>query len=41
MPAKVARAQLEIDFAGGRRLRIYAALTRQLLKDLIGALSER
>jgi|ERR1700733_838227 len=39
--AKVARAHLEIEFAGGRRLRIHAPLSRQLLKDLIVALSER
>jgi transposase len=39
--AKVARVQLEIEFAGGRCLRIHTALSRQLLKDLIAALSER
>jgi transposase-like protein len=39
--AKVARAHLEIQFLGGRSLRIHAPLSRQLLKDLIAALSER
>jgi len=40
-PAKVSRSQLEIDFAGGRCLRIFAPVSRQLLRDLISALSER
>jgi len=39
--AKLARAHLEIVFVGGRSLRIHAPLSRQLLKDLIAALSER
>jgi transposase len=39
--AKVARAHIEIEFVGGRCLRIQAPLSRQLLKDLISALSER
>ena len=39
--AKMARVHLEIEFAGGRCLRINAPLSRQLLKDLIVALSER
>jgi len=39
--AKVARVQLEIGFAGGRCLRIHAPLSRQLLRELIAALSER
>jgi hypothetical protein len=39
--AKVARAHIEIEFVGGRCLRIQAPLSRQLLKDLINALSER
>lgn len=38
---KATRAHLEIDFVGGRRLRIHAQITRQLLRDLISALSER
>jgi transposase len=39
--AKPIRSQLEIEFAGGRCLRIFAPVNRQLLKDLISALSER
>ena len=39
--SKVTRSQLEIEFAGGRCLRIFAPVSRQLLRDLIGALSER
>jgi transposase len=38
---KAVRSHIELDFAGGRRLRIHAQVTRQLLKDLISALSER
>jgi transposase-like protein len=38
---KVTRSQLEIEFAGGRCLRIFAPVSRQLLRDLISALSER
>lgn len=38
---KVTRAHVEIEFGGGRCLRIHAGLSRQLLKDLIAALSER
>ena len=40
-PTKVSRSQLEIEFSGGRCLRIFAPMSRQLLKDLISALSER
>jgi len=40
-PTKVSRSQLEIEFASGRCLRIFAPLSRQLLRDLISALSER
>lgn len=39
--AKITRSQLEIDFAGGRCLRIFAPVSRQLLRDLISALCER
>ena len=39
--AKVSRAHVEIEFVGGRCVRIHAPLSRQLLKDLIAALSER
>jgi transposase-like protein len=38
---KITRAHIEIEFAGGRCLRIHAPLNRQLLKDLIATLSER
>jgi transposase-like protein len=38
---KVVRAHVEVELGGGRRLCIHAQLTRQLLKDLISALSER
>jgi transposase len=41
VPAKVTRSQLEIEFAGGRCLRIFTPVSRQLLRDLISALSER
>jgi transposase len=34
-------ACLEVDFAGGRRLRIRGAIDRQLLKDLISVLASR
>ncbi len=39
--AKPMRAQMQIEFSGGRCLRIFAPLSRQLLRDLISALSER
>jgi transposase-like protein len=38
---RAARPHIEIEFAGGGRLRIHAPLSRQLLKDLIAALSGR
>ena len=38
---QLARAHIEIEFVGGRCLRIQAPLSRQLLQDLISALSER
>lgn len=41
VPTKVSRSQLEIEFAGGRCLRIFTPVSRQLLRDLISALSER
>ena len=34
-------AYLEVDFAGGQRLRICGTIDRQLLKDLISALTSR
>jgi hypothetical protein len=39
--AKVSAASVEIEFEGGRRLRIRGRIDRALIKDLIAALSSR
>ena len=40
-PSKGPETQIEVEFPGGRRLRIRGVMDRTLLRDLIEALSSR
>ena len=39
--SRVAHLSVEVEFAGGQRLRIHGAVDRHLLRELIAALSSR
>ena len=40
-PRKSSSVQIEVEFAGGQRLRIYGAIDRMLLRELVSALISR